>query len=642
MRSFCLCFVTLICLSGGTLMSQELHTRNNRALRAYTDGKEAYNFVNYSQAEKYLKEATEKDNDFIEAFLLLAELYKDMKRYDESAQAYDRVQEIDSLFFVPAMFSGGEVHFLRGDYHRSLEYFHSFLRQKGQQPNLRLEAEAYIRNALFASDAVNNPVPFNPVSLGDSVNTLFDEYWPAITIDGELLMFTRQISSNDRRIGSAALQEDFYYTVMGDSGWQKAVNIGAPLNTPGNEGALTLSVGGQFIYYTACNRPDGTGGCDIYYSYRGSRGWSRGMNPGAPLNSAYWESQPSLSSDGQTLFFVSNRPGGEGGMDIWVSRMSAEGTWGEPENAGNIINTPGDEMSPFIHFDNRTLYFSSDGRPCMGGLDIFRSEYKPGRGWSEPVNLGYPINTQFDEMGLVINSAGNLAYYSSTVNRQQGRDIFSFELPEEIRPDPVSYIEGTVTDSQTGMRLQASYELINLSNRQTAIKSVTDTRGNFLLPLPSGINYGLNVMCDGYLFYSEHFMLEGEHPVSQPYAKDIKLNRIREGESMSLYNVFFNTDSWELLDESVSELSRLYDLLVSNPDIVIEIGGHTDSSGSDEHNLWLSGQRALAVSDFLTRRGIEASRLKTKGYGEAMPVADNSSEEGMRRNRRTDITIISK
>ena len=166
--------------------------------------------------------------------------------------------------------------------------------------------------------------------------------------------------------------------------------------------------------------------------------------------------------------------------------------------------------------------------------------------------------------------------------------------------------------------------------------------GNFLLPLPSGINYGLNVMCEGYLFYSEHFMLEGEHPVSQPYSKEIKLNRISKGESMSLYNVFFNTDSWELLEESVSELSRLYDLLVANPEIVIEIGGHTDSSGSDEHNLWLSGQRALAVRDFLTGKGINASRLRTKGYGEAMPVADNNSEEGMRRNRRTDITIISK
>ncbi|MCA1755836.1 MAG: OmpA family protein [Bacteroidales bacterium] len=642
MRSFCLFFTTLLTITVGTLSSQELHTRNNRALRAYTEGREAYNFVNYSQAEKYLSEATERDENFIEAFLLLAELYKDMKRYDESARAYDRVQEIDSLFFAPALFSGGEVHFLRGDYSRALEYFRKFMRQKGQQPNLRLEAEAYIRNALFAIEAMSNPVPFNPVSLGDSVNTRFDEYWPAITIDGKLLMFTRQVPSNDRRIGATAMQEDFYYSTLEDSVWQQAVNIGTPLNTPGNEGALTLSVGGQFIYYTACNRPDATGGCDIYYSYKGSRGWSQGMNPGAPLNSVYWESQPSLSSDGQTLFFVSNRPGGEGGMDIWISRMNDAGAWGEPENAGNVINTPGDEMSPFIHFDNRTLYFSSDGRACMGGLDIFRSEYDPQTGWSEPVNLGYPINTQFDEMGLVINSAGDVAYYSSTVNRQKGRDLFSFELPEEIRPDPVSYVEGTVTDRLTGERLKASYELINLSSRKTALKSVTDNRGNFLIPLPSGINYGLNVMSEGYLFYSGNFMLEGEHPVSRPYPKEVMLNRIDAGESMSLYNVFFDTDSWELLEESLSELSRLYDLLVANPGVVIEIGGHTDSSGSDEHNLWLSGLRALAVSDFLIGRGIEPSRLMAKGYGESRPVADNSSEEGMRRNRRTEITIISK
>ena len=366
------------------------------------------------------------------------------------------------------------------------------------------------------------------------------------------------------------------------------------------------------------------------------------MNPGPPLNSPYWESQPSISADGQTLYFVSNRPGGFGGMDIWISRMTESSGWGEPENAGPVINTPGNEMSPFIHFDGKTLYFSSNGRPCMGGLDLFRTEYDPVNGWCEPENLGYPINTQFDEMGLVINSAGDLAYYSSTINQQMGRDIFSFELPSNMRPVPVSYVEGRVTDRLTGRKLKASYELINLSSQKIVMKSVTDSEGNFLIPLPSGVNYGLNVMSDGYLFYSENFMLEGEYPVSRPYQKMVALNRINKGESMSLYNIFFDTDSWKLLDESISELSRLFELLKANSGVVVEIGGHTDSSGSEEHNLWLSGQRAIAVRDFLIGKGIEESRLLTKGYGESMPVADNQSLEGMRRNRRTEITIISK
>lgn len=642
MRFFCLLLLAMLTMVCGTLSSQELHTRNNRALKAYTEGREAYSFVNYSQAEKFLKEATERDEGFIEAFLLLAELYKDMKRFDESARAYDRIQEIDSLFFIPALYSGGEVHFYRGDFARSLDYFQKFMRQKNQQPGMRSDAETYIQNLLFAIDAVNNPVPFNPVSMGEAINTKYDEYWPAITIDGKLFMFTRQVPSSDRRIGSSGYQEDLYYSVMGDDGWQTAINIGPPLNTPGNEGALTLSVGGQFIYYTACNRPDGMGGCDIYYSYHSEKGWTRGMNPGPPLNSPYWESQPSISADGQTLYFVSNRPGGFGGMDIWISRMTESSGWGEPENAGPVINTPGNEMSPFIHFDGKTLYFSSNGRPCMGGLDLFRTEYDPVNGWCEPENLGYPINTQFDEMGLVINSAGDLAYYSSTINQQMGRDIFSFELPSNMRPVPVSYVEGRVTDRLTGRKLKASYELINLSSQKIVMKSVTDSEGNFLIPLPSGVNYGLNVMSDGYLFYSENFMLEGEYPVSRPYQKMVALNRINKGESMSLYNIFFDTDSWKLLDESISELSRLFELLKANSGVVVEIGGHTDSSGSEEHNLWLSGQRAIAVRDFLIGKGIEESRLLTKGYGESMPVADNQSLEGMRRNRRTEITIISK
>jgi outer membrane protein OmpA-like peptidoglycan-associated protein len=260
--------------------------------------------------------------------------------------------------------------------------------------------------------------------------------------------------------------------------------------------------------------------------------------------------------------------------------------------------------------------------------------------WGVPENLGYPINTQTDEMGLIINSTGKIAYFSSTVNTGNGRDLFYFEVPETLRPNPVSYFEGTVFDRISGKKLKASYELINLSSSEVTMKSFTDDNGYFLLCLPSGYNYGLNVNKENYLFYSENFMMEGDYTATQPFKKRIGLSPVRKGEKMALYNVFFESDSWELKGESILELDRLFDLIEGNPGIIVEIGGHTDSSGTDEHNLILSESRAKSVMTYLISRGVKSERLKYKGYGESNPISDNDSQDGRRRNRRTEITIV--
>ncbi len=462
---------------------QNLHTRSNRALKSYTEGKRAYDFVDYKTAEDHLLEATGRDNDFIEAFLLLAELYKDQKKYNESANNFRRVIEIDSLFFVPAMYSLGEVEFMLGDYSRAARFFRSFLETGPESDKLIKKSRKYLINCEFAIEAKQHPVTFFPVSLGDSINTEYDEYWPAITVDNSLFFFTRQIAEGARNIDGIRYQEDFYFSEMKDNVLLPAKNIGYPLNTPYNEGALSLAAGGQYMYFTACNREDGKGGCDIYYSASTSRGWISGMNIGNPINTKYWESQPSLASDGQKLFFVSNRPGGYGGMDIWYSKKSESGNWTEPVNLGGDINTAGDEMSPFIHFDGLTLYFSSNGRPSMGGLDLYMSRMIDDTTWTEVENLGYPINTQTDEMGLIINGSGDRAYYSSEINPGKGRDLYYFNLPDQLRPDPVSYIKGTVYDKISGRKLKARYELTDLINKKTVLISSTNDNGEFLICL---------------------------------------------------------------------------------------------------------------------------------------------------------------
>lgn len=260
--------------------------------------------------------------------------------------------------------------------------------------------------------------------------------------------------------------------------------------------------------------------------------------------------------------------------------------------------------------------------------------------WSDPKNLGYPINTYNDELGLIIESAGQKAYFSSIRDKSNGKDIFSFNLYESARPNPVSYLKGKVFDKETGKLLKADYELINLSTGKSTIKSTTDANGNFLLCLPSGYNYGINVSKTGYLFYSENFMFEGHYSVAEPYIKRINLNPIRVGEEMQLSNVFYEIDSWQLKTESVSELNNLVNLLSLNKNITIEIGGYTDSTGSSEYNKTLSEKRALSVVSYLISKGVAAQRLKYKGYGNTSPLGDNVTAEGRKLNRRTEAKVI--
>ncbi len=322
--------------------------------------------------------------------------------------------------------------------------------------------------------------------------------------------------------------------------------------------------------------------------------------------------------------------------------LNDKGSWSEPVNPGTAINTEGDEMSPFIHFDGRSLYYASNGRPGMGGLDIYLTRMRDDSTWTEPRNLGYPVNTSSDDMGLVIEAGGQKAYFSSKRDNANGKDIFCFNPDKSFRPNPVSYLKGRVTDRETGKKLKADYELINLTTDKIALKSKTDDNGIFLVCLPPGNNYGINVSRPGYLFYSENFMFEGVHSVMEPLIKNISLNPVRIGEKMLLTNVFYEVDRWELKKESMSELDNLTDLLKFNKDFIVEIGGYTDSTGTDDYNLGLSEKRALSVVKYLIESGISSDRLQYKGYGNTSPVADNITYEGRRLNRRTEVKIVAR
>jgi hypothetical protein len=613
-----------------------LSSRSKKAVAAYENGLRNYSLRNFEEAEKNFQYALETDPNFVESFLVLAELYEDTGQPLKAIEMYSRAVRLNDTFYPAAHLKLGNLEFREGKYENARNHYENFVLLSPQGENAQIAREG-LAKCHFALNEMDHPVDYHPIRLGPSVNTLEDEYWPSISTDEKILVITRAVPCNDCK---EKFQEDFFISVALDSGWSEMRNAGPPLNTMQNEGAQTLTGDGRLMVFTACNRQDGFGRCDLYYSERKGDAWTTPRNLGKPVNTGHRETQPSISADGNTLYFSSDRPGGKGAHDLWVSYRDVKGFWSSAQNLGDSINTPGIEMSPFIHPDNQTLYFASDGHQGMGGYDLFLAK-KDSAGWSKPRNLGFPINTHRDEIGLVVNARGHKAYFSSDLHKTSGKDIYMFDLPFQDRPAAVTYMKGRVFDAETSQWLKASIELIDLESGDTFFRASSDTlTGEFLVSIPTNHIYLLNISKQGYLFFSENFnMVETFFP-SHPYLKDIPLRPIKSGNKMVLKNVFFATDSFALKPESTLELQKVVSLMLSNPNIRIEVSGHTDDRGTAEHNQVLSENRALSVVKYLTDAGIQPSRMVAKGYGMKVPVLSNTTEEGRAQNRRTEITII--
>jgi outer membrane protein OmpA-like peptidoglycan-associated protein len=414
------------------------------------------------------------------------------------------------------------------------------------------------------------------------------------------------------------------------------------VNTPDNEAAQSISNDGQWLVFTAMGRQQSMGNFDIYFSFLTPQGWSEAVNAGFNVNSDQWDSQPCLSSDKEDLYFASRRLGGFGGIDIYVCHLQPSGRWGAAVNLGPSINTAGDDQCPFIHADNQTLYFTSNGLQGYGGNDLFLSRKGPDGAWGKPENLGYPINTINDEGTLFIAADGVTAYYASDRSDSRGsHDIYSFELRPEIRPIKTLWVRGQVTDKKTLQGLSSTVELTDLASKQVITKIQTDETGHYLVTLPLGKDYAFTINRKGYLFYSDNFLMSGL-PHDTTYEKNIALQPIEANASVVLNNIFFDVNKSELKPASQAELDMLVLLLNENPTVKIEISGHTDNAGKPADNLVLSNNRAKAVVNYLVSKNIAPARLVAKGYGETKPVADNKTEQGKALNRRTEMKVISR
>lgn len=585
----------------------------------------------YDEAIHDLFKIIRKYPDHEKSVLTLADLLVAQKRFDEAEVQYKRLLVIAPSFSYKPWFYLGKRQLEQANYSQGQYYFEELLKLKSISPNVELDARLYLSQCLFAQEAIRNPVDYTAFNFGDSVNTAAEEYLPSLTADDEVMIFTRRTSEG----------EDFYASTRIDSIWQTAVQLPKPLNSVKNEGAHCLTADGNTVYFTACYRNDSYGGCDLYYSRKTAYGWERPINLGSSINTEHWESQPSISYDGKTLYFISNRPSGLGGSDIWKSVLQADSTWSSPKNLGPIINTRKDEISPFIHPDDKTLYFASEGRAGMGKLDIYLTKKTSEEDWMEPQNLGYPINTEKDESSLFVNHSGTLALFSSQLGKdgRGGNDLYYFHLPKEIRPDRVIYVKGKVTDRENKRPLSSLVEVVDLINGNVVHSAETfPNDGNFLISLPAGKSYAFNVSKTGYLLYSEHFQVDTNISIANIY--HLELEPIKIGSSVILRNIFYESNSYTLEPKSLVELKRLALFLSKNPGMLIEIQGHTDDKGSKALNKELSTNRAKTVYNKLLQLGVDPAQIQYNGLGDLEPIADNSTEEGRSKNRRTQFKII--
>ena len=641
--------VLLIVFTGTVVYAQREYTSTNpKAVRAFESAAKLYDGKQNVKALEMLDDAISADSKFIEAYMLKANIFTDLLDHEKAISAYKKAIGINPDFFPNIFFSLGREEYIFGKYEDAKAHLEKFITYPKVKGNLLWKAKHLIENADFANQAVRNPIPFSPVNMGSNINSADEEYFPTITADGKLFLYTRRI----KRVSSSStqsMQEDFYKSKRDNKDWEKSVPL-IEINTGGNEGAPALSADGQYLFFTACDELlEGTGArktngsCDIFLSKKVGYRFTDPRNLNAPINTGSWESQPSFSSDGHTLYFIRriNGPGNIGQSDILVSHVGANFTWSEPVSVSDLINTAEDESSVFIHPDDQTLYFSSNGHPGMGGLDIFMSRKDSSGKWGKPVNLGYPINTINDENSFLVSPDGETAYFAS--DREGGfgsLDLYQFSLYEKIRPQPVTYMKGIVFDAETQKTLLASFELIDLSTGKTVVSSTSNaTTGDFIVALPTGKSYALNVSKDGYLFYSENFQLKSVKSAKDPFLKNVPLKPIKVGQSIVLNNIFYDTDKYDLKNESRIELGKLISFLEKNPKLKFEISGHTDTIGTKPYNQVLSEKRARSVFDYLLVKGVAISRMISKGYGDSKPVAKNNTEDGRSKNRRTEFTV---
>src|SRR5690554_6721883 len=619
------------------LFGQAYSIIDRRAIKLHEEAEELSKRRRYDEAIEKYQASFERSADFFESYIKMSQLLltkRDFEKALDIALKGERRVKKGHPFLADFGWLITNIYLKSGAFEKAMA--------KMEEISPLLTAE-FISTASykevkgmldFVAGHLDNPKDISKERLPYPLNQFKLQYFPVLTADSRKILFTKRDGLNSYE------HEDIFVAFEDKGEWTEPVPIDESINTRYNEGTCTISADANILIFTSCDAPDSFGSCDLYISYKINGSWQKATNMAPTINSRSWDSQPSLSADGSMLFFSSNRRGGYGGNDIWYSHRLEDGSWAEVKNIGSKIDTPQDEVSPFIYFNNELLFFSSEGHMGFGGKDLFMSKLENGE-FSEPENLGYPINDHQDQLALFITAQQDFGYYTENTYDQGKVDsslIYRFNFPVEIDlGEKLLVTEGRVCNGKTNEPIDAILSLVNLSNDSTMYKFRSDGEsGDFIMIYPDKSFTGLYVEKSGFI--------PKIYNVEKDSLKDIKNMKIQlapatSGEQFIFENVFFDFDEADLKPESLSSLKRLYNFLIENSSLAINIVGHTDNVGLPEYNDSLSLKRAKSVQDYLITNGIAPDRLKIEGVGDKQPLRSNDTEENRAFNRRIEIIV---
>ena len=625
-KSFALLLCCLFCSTNIVL------AQNKQAAESYEAGLRALGSSDTQKAIQLFKLAASKDSQYLDPTIALFQVYQDQKNFQSAIDCFNEIKKRDSAASMPFLVKQGIALASLGRYDAANKLLAPYFSSNSLPSYLKEKANALYAVCQFAIQQKNAPeISIN--NMGDSINSPASEYFPTVSIQDSLFLFMRRKNLS---------REDFYASNMGVHGFSAAIPLSDTLNFAAKKGSMSLSADLQTLYYAADYAEQGYGRYDIYKVQRSAWGWSKPKNLGQRINSDFWDSAPSIAPDGNSIYFASNRPDGYGGIDIYVSYKNEKGFWEEAINLGPSINTKGDDQTPFIHADNQSLYFSSNGRLGFGGSDIYLARKKIDGSWTTPVNLGYPINTYDNEGSIAVASNGANAYIASDRADSRGElDIYKITLAENTRAYKTWYIKGQIIDAKTKKTLAADLQIVDPKSGYPIMEMQIDSMGQFLLALPYFDSLGLKINSPDHDYLSSILPIESLRNMAGK-TFDFALTPIEKIFTKTFNQVYFESNAAILQAISSVELDALVSYLKNTLNAQILIEGHTDNTGTAAQNNLLSLQRANAIGDYLQQKGIATNRIQRKGLGSTMPIADNKTAEGRAKNRRTNFTIILK
>lgn len=643
---------------------QILHYLNDKQVNdLWEEGIELEKNKSFTNAIKKYKQAisliNRVDTIYAELFYRIASCYEQVEGVIHSADScisyLTNGYSINPNYSPSLLCKTANSYHIKGDPIQSTKWAKKALKLDRLDTLDRRQMEALVKtNHLMEQqlelglDLIKKPIPVAITNLGSEINSSASEHFPILSPDGRMLIYT---CSKEGSIGlqdeDGEYDQDLWYIDVKDhmlSG--KSTNMGPIANTVNNNGNASFTADGKYVFTTRCGEYDGIGNCDIYMGRIDKGSWKNIANIGTAVNSTEWDAQVCVSPDGRTLLWASLREGGYGKSDLWISHKGDDGLWKAAKNIGDVINTSGEEESPFISADGKTLYFSSNNlAPRIGGYDIYSCSILSDTSFSAPVNVGYPINSIYDDNDIFLTPSGKEGYFSS--NRPEGlgdKDIYKFVLgtDEEAKKKkkqaakPI-VINSTIIDVKNRKSLAAK---VKIEDVKTHVLTLNDTAagGLFSATLESNKTYLLEIEMKGYLFYSKK--IHTTQNSSSFTDQTIELQAITIGSNVVLNNLLFETGKFTLNESMIPELDKLFNLMIENPELRIELSGHTDNSGNEKSNLILSQNRANEVSNELIRRGIASTRIISKGYGSSKPIADNARANGRQQNRRIELSFI--